>query len=250
MHNKMHRSLLWGGSAVLLYCISLFKFNLAVDQSVFKFTGVSFVGPLIGTFLSIHEIMLLIGTFTFLKWMNVPITLNFPLNLLTFGLPTLMAAMFWNIARRGSSCDAKQSDQSELISESNIYNLADIFFRVVTPAFCITLFVLHPIGSKAYAISLFWLIPAALFFIEKFIPGVGDIHYLNVFSTALSSTFIMHAVGSLMWLYTGPHVTPEQWISWIPTTGTERLIFAIVMSVVYLVGSNLCCRFSLCCSEC
>jgi len=67
--------------------------------------------------------------------------------------------------------------------------------RLLLPIVCMGLFIIHPVGAQAFAYSLYWLIPVVLFFVpQRFL-----------FLQALGSTFIAHAVGSVIWLYTVPN---------------------------------------------
>jgi hypothetical protein len=84
------------------------------------------------------------------------------------------------------------------------------------------LFIIHPVGLLASAYSLYWLIPVGCYFIAR----------TSIFSAALASTFIAHAVGSVMWLYLQP-TTAQYWLTLIPVVAAERLIFASAATVLY-----------------
>ena len=56
--------------------------------------------------------------------------------------------------------------------------------------------------------------------------------YRRVFLTSLSSTFIAHAVGSVIWIYADP-ATPEFWYALIPLVAVERLVMASGMTLAY-----------------
>jgi hypothetical protein len=94
--------------------------------------------------------------------------------------------------------------------------------QVCLPVACMALFALHPVGAQAVAYSLYWLIPAALYFISR----------KTIFLQSLSSTFIAHAVGSVIWLYT-VGMTPAAWLGLIPVVFVERLLFAMSMTAAY-----------------
>ena len=98
------------------------------------------------------------------------------------------------------------------------------YIRFVVPLVCMLLFVMHPVGGAAWAYSLYWLIPAALYFSQK------D----GVFARSLSSTLVAHAVGSTIWLYADP-MTPAVWLGLIPIVAAERLLFASGMAIVYTI---------------
>src|SRR5207237_10360114 len=84
------------------------------------------------------------------------------------------------------------------------------------------LFIVHPIGSQAFMYSFYWLIPIGLFGLAR----------KTLFLEALGSTFVAHAVGSVIWLYTVP-TTAGMWVGLIPIVAVERLLFAMGMVVMY-----------------
>jgi len=86
------------------------------------------------------------------------------------------------------------------------------------------LFIIHPIGRDAFVYSLYWLIPIILFGYSR----------KTLFLEALGSTFVAHAVGSVIWLYTVP-TTAVSWIGLIPIVAVERVFFAIGMVAVYQI---------------
>jgi hypothetical protein len=96
--------------------------------------------------------------------------------------------------------------------------------RLLLPIVCIGLFVIHPVGAQAFVYSLYWLIPVALFFVPQ----------KNLFLQALGSTFIAHAVGSVIWLYTVP-MTAAMWMGLMPIVLFERLLFALGMVVAHCI---------------
>jgi hypothetical protein len=90
------------------------------------------------------------------------------------------------------------------------------------------LFVMHPVGGQAFVYSLYWLIPVALYFIP----------HRSLFLTGLGSTFIAHAVGSVIWCYTVP-MTAGMWMALMPVVFCERLLFALGMVVMHFVLSSI-----------
>lgn len=94
--------------------------------------------------------------------------------------------------------------------------------RVALPLTCMILFIAHPVGAQSFAYSLYWLIPVILYFMPQ----------KNTFFTALSSTFVAHALGAVIWLY-ALSMTPEVWNSLIPIVAIERLLFAAGMVVMH-----------------
>jgi len=107
------------------------------------------------------------------------------------------------------------------------------------PALCLALFWGHPVGWAAAPYALYWFIPMAISLFNK----------ESIFLHSLASTFIAHAVGSVLWLY-GTSMTSAMWLSLIPVVIVERLIFASVMTLAYwssvyvgnLIGISLASR--------
>ncbi|MDP3889176.1 MAG: hypothetical protein Q8Q25_01375 [bacterium] len=100
--------------------------------------------------------------------------------------------------------------------------------RVGIPMVCMVLFAVHPVGFQALPYALYWLIPFGLFFVRR----------KTIFLESLGSTFIAHAVGSVIWLYTVP-MHSSVWLSLIPLVLVERLLFALGMTGLYYVLSWL-----------
>lgn len=94
--------------------------------------------------------------------------------------------------------------------------------RLVLPALCMVLFIVHPVGGPAFAYAFYWLIPIGLYFVAE----------RSFFLQALSSTFVAHAVGSVIWIYTVP-MTSAMWLALIPVVIFERMIFASGIWAVY-----------------
>jgi hypothetical protein len=135
-----------------------------------------------------------------------------PLSLivLLYHIPSLFQCLYWALIAPKSSQPAGF--------------FAKIALSVLCMS-CIGLFVTHTVGSQAYIYSFFWIFPAVMPFIVT----------QNLFLHALASTFVAHAVGSVIWLYTAP-MTPEVWLSLIPIVVIERLLFAlgiVILSKVY-----------------
>ena len=101
---------------------------------------------------------------------------------------------------------------------------------VFLPLLCILLFILHPIGRSVWFYSLFWLIPLILTFfpLPKF----------SLFSRALASAFVDHAVGSVIYLYL-LSIPAHFWIQAIPHTILERLFIASGISLCYLFEKEI-----------
>ena len=96
------------------------------------------------------------------------------------------------------------------------------YLSIMLPIACIALFIAHPVGRLAAPYALYWLIPVIIAFFS----------HKTVFMHSLSSTFIAHAVGSVIWLYATP-ATPAFWYALIPVVAVERLVMAIGMTAAY-----------------
>lgn len=178
------------------FCISilsLFKLNFMLGSHKFFFSGINFILPVIGAFFSLPISLLLISALFILK-------LSIGFGVLTMGLPTLVAT---------SSFAAKSRK-------------LDFLPHVILPLSCMILFVMHPVAINAFAYSFYWLIPVVIYVLN----------YKNIFCRALSATFLAHAVGSIIWLYTVP-MTSEQWLALIPVVAVERLVMTCGMVAVF-----------------
>ncbi len=127
----------------------------------------------------------------------------------TLGLPTVAAAMSYRSVNQG------RDGQS--------------LFAVGLPLMAVFLFALHPVGGQALAYTAFWLIPPALFAAMSL-----NLRIPRLLAAAVVSTFVAHAVGSVMWLYTMP-TTPTLWLVLISVVAVERLLLAVIVSAVGVV---------------
>ena len=80
------------------------------------------------------------------------------------------------------------------------------------------MFITHPQGSQAVVYAFYWLIPPAAWALRL----IGK---NNVFLISIQSTFVAHAAGSIIWLYTIP-MSAAQWTLLIPLVAIERLTIA------------------------
>lgn len=160
------------------------------------FSGINLVGPLMGT-----TTMTAVGLSLFLirKLVSMSLTGTGFLTPLSYHIPTLFASAYW-------------ASPSKLI-------------RLYVPLVCMALFVLHPVGSQAPLYVLYWLIPVVLsLYVHE-----------NTFTKALGSTFVAHAVGSVLWIYTLPTI-PAYWYALIPLVAVERLLLCTGMVILHAVG--------------
>ena len=96
------------------------------------------------------------------------------------------------------------------------------------PALCMVLFWAHPVGYAASPFALYWFIPISIALNNR----------SSLFLASLQSTFIAHAVGSVIWLYIG-NIPATVWLGLIPIVAVERLIFASLMTLVYSVAVSV-----------
>ena len=185
----------------LIKLATLFKVSFIVGSSLAFFSGTSIAVPLLGSCLSILGIGAAIGVPMMGTWALGGIS---SLHYLAYHIPGLFAAASFR------------------------YPLHALIHLGI-PLLCMVLFVVHPVGSYAFPYALYWLIPLALYLKQS----------TSLFARALSATFIAHAVGSVIWLYTMP-MTAAAWLALIPVVAVERLCFALGMVVVYqAVGHSI-----------
>lgn len=169
------------------------------------FTLFQFFGPIAGAFLgpvfgAITVFLAQLGNmFLFGKSFDL-------LNILRLA-PMIFAAMYFGAYKQ------QFSSKTSIVS-------------VIIPLLAITAFVLHPVGSKVWFYSLFWLIPL----IARFLP---DKMVLGTFFRSLGATFTAHAVGGAIWVWSVP-MPAEAWIALIPVVIYERILFASGITVSYI----------------
>lgn len=120
---------------------------------------------------------------------------------ITMGIPTFFATLSWGASSRRSQ----------------------IALHILLPCLCMILFyfVAAP-GSWPYA--LYWLIPVVLYFFPRSLP-----------CSALQSTFVAHAIGSVIWAYFIP-MSSSAWLGLIPIVAIERLAMAtLAASMVWIL---------------
>ncbi|MEM3362049.1 MAG: hypothetical protein QXV64_03620 [Candidatus Anstonellaceae archaeon] len=110
--------------------------------------------------------------------------------------------------------------------KQNNKNNLFVFFVILS---CILLFIIHPVGQKAWIFSLYWLIPILVILLPS----------SNVFFRALGATFSQHAIGSVIWLYFVSPANPEFWLALIPIVAIERLVFASGIAFSYLTSLKI-----------
>lgn len=121
----------------------------------------------------------------------------FSLHLLAHHIPGFCAALSWTMQKKS--------------------------FRALFFVFSAVLFLVHPVGCRAGVYVFLWCIPTFLCIMNR---------RHTIFFEAVISTYIAHAVGSVIWIYTVPSQAGE-WIALIPLAFFERLFFAMSMTCMY-----------------
>lgn len=179
------------GLGALLFLFSLLKLSFIWGSRAFCFSGIFFLAPLLGALGASVGGVLVAAKLLRFLFLG-------KLFCATLGLPTLAAAWCWRAENTFSQ---------------------KILVNIVLPTACFVLFIFHPSVGNGFWYGLYWLIPIVLF------------SQKNTFAIALRSSFVAHAVGSVMWCYTIP-MQPAQWIALIPVVAVERLVISIGMVFV------------------
>ena len=174
---------------------TVFKVSFVVGSQMALFSVANCITPLVGTFCGATAAGALF--LAHLLW-HLLMYKTVSLGILAFHVPGLCASLY--LAKRSSA------------------------IRFFLPALCMALFIAHPIGGQAFVYSFFWFIPMVLYFFPQRL----------FFWQALGSTFVAHAVGSVIWLYTVP-MTASVWLGLMPVVAAERLLFAVGMVIMYRV---------------
>ena len=177
----------------------IIKVSFLVGSQMIWFSGVNSVLPLAGAFGGVMGAGLI---FLFRQLMHLIFFKTLSLSFLAFCIPGFCASLYWS---------------------TNHY-----LIRVGLPLVCMGLFVIHPVGVQAFVYSLYWLIPVALYCVTA----------RSLFLEALGSTFVAHAVGSVIWLYTVP-MTAGMWVGLMPFVLVERILFALGMVVAHRLLSSV-----------
>jgi len=177
--------------------ISFIKVSFLVGSSMVWFSGINSIVPLAGAFGGVLGACVL---FLMRQLVHLIFFKTVSLSFLAFCVPGFCASLYW-------------ATNHSII-------------RVWLPLLCMGLFIAHPVGAQAFVYSLYWLIPVVLY----------SFSYQSLFLQALGSTFVAHAVGSVIWLYTVP-MTAGMWFGLMPVVIIERVLFAFGMVVMHHVIS-------------
>ena len=182
----------------LLFLFDFFaqwKINYIFGSHNGFFTTNALFGPMIGIFAGTYFAIFATFVRTLLRMF---LGVSNPLAYLLYHIPGLCAVASWR-------------------SSSTIINIG-------VPFLCMFFFWLHPVGFIAWPYACYWIIPVVIHLSGSRI----------IFFKALTSTFIAHSVGSVLWIYT-IDMSVAQWYALIPIVPVERIFFAIVTTVGYHV---------------
>jgi hypothetical protein len=186
------RSLSVTFSTLCIELSRLVKVSFMQGSSALFFSCVNIAAPMVGVLGGLNVAIYSFSLQVILKFLLLGAGI---IPLIGYHIPHIFASAYWN---------------------SN-YKLA----KILIPLACMVLFILHPCGYQAWAYAMLWLIPMVLAFVNN-----------NIFLKALGSTFVAHAIGSVIWIYSVP-MTSMQWIGLIPNVIAERVLFASAMVIVY-----------------
>ncbi len=189
---------LWLTALLLSACIPVAGLS---GSYRYVLSGINIVLPIAGGLFSFGSIGLLIGALWLLKifFLSLPITI---------GIPSACAMLSWASTRQGS--------------KQKMLNFA---INALLPAMCMAVFMLHPTAQAACTYALYWLIPIVIYMVNR---------TNNSLLLALQSTFVAHAVGSIMWLFLIP-MTAAQWLALIPVVALERLSIAVLAAGLFTI---------------
>lgn len=158
-------------------------------------SGINVVLPIAGGLFGLGMVCSLVSSLWLFK-------VVFLTKALTFGIPSACAMLSW-------AANAQADKLSKLLN---------FLVNALLPTICMAIFMLHPASSAAWPYALYWLIPIALW-------ATHGTH--SSLLLALQSTFIAHAVGSIMWVFLVP-MTAHQWLALIPVVAIERFGIALL----------------------
>jgi hypothetical protein len=191
MYSK--RSVMFFASCIVLSILSLIKIATIKGTYTLFFSGLNWVGPLIGLYGGFYAALAL---FLVRTGIRAALAGGWFLNPLALHIPTLCAS--WYLIYRSTAV------------------------RVGIPFLCVVLFNIHPVGQQAWFYSLYWVIPMVIHYLPR----------TTFFIEALGSTFTAHSVGTVVWLYC-LSMSPEMFAMLMPIVIFERLLFASGITLVH-----------------
>jgi hypothetical protein len=161
-------------------------------------SGINIILPIAGAFCSFTGVSILFGFLLAAK----AILFSLPI---TIGLPSFFGMASW-------ACAQNKSNQPAV----------HYLINALIPAVCMAVFILNPTSRAAWPYALYWLIPII----------TACLSNSNPMLLTLQSTFVMHSVGSIMWLFLIP-MTSAQWLALIPVVAIERLSMVVLTTAIY-----------------
>jgi len=178
---------------------SFWKFSFIYGASRAMFSGATATVPLVGLFGGGIVSLIIFMLLLMSRYALFGVS---SLHILAFYLPGLFSALYFSCGNR--------------------------LVRLIVPILCMILFIFHPVGGQAFVYSFFWLIPIVIYFSRS----------KQIFLNALASTFIAHAVGSVIWIYTVP-MSVYAWYALIPIVCIERLAISSAIVILYKISCYL-----------
>lgn len=177
----------------VLKLASFLKVSFIIGSYISFFSLTPILAPLAGAYNGLLGAALLLLFSSALKIISGA-SLSFA-HLALMGIPSFCAGLVW-------------TSQGRLVS-------------LIIPIISAIAYLANPESSVIYA--LLWLIPLVIAVTNK----------KNIFLSALTSTMVAHAVGSVIWAYSVP-MTQHAWLALTPLALVERIIFASAMTLVHL----------------
>lgn len=176
-----------------VHFLSSLKYSFIVGSRHAFFSVASIAVPLTGVF---GGVRLIAATYLLRALGTYVATGIIPIVFLVYHIPSFFASWYWCSSRRG--------------------------LKAALPIVLMIAFVVHPLGPQVWPYATYWIIP--------FVIAVAGVS--TPFFKAIGSSFIAHAVGSVLWIYTVP-LEPAVWLGLIPVVAVERFIIAVGMTGIF-----------------
>lgn len=137
-------------------------------------------------------------------------------------------ALSWATSQAGSSINAGIIHLITGVFGAWFFQEEKSKLRLIIPALCIALFLIHPIGRTVWYFPLLWLIPIATSLLPK----------NPLFTKSLGAVFAAHAIGGVIWLYLF-RLPANIWASIFFLVILERISMALGVSASYLALKEL-----------
>lgn len=167
---------------------SFIKVSLILGSYTAYFSAINMVMPVAGAWCGLTGSTMVAIIGFLIRFISCGFVL--PLHILAYHIPGLFGAYYF-------------ATRSGLI-------------RLAVPLLCMGLFLLHPVGLQSWGYAMYWWIPVIMYAIDK----------KSLWFDALGSTFVVHAVGSVIWIYT-VESTASMWLTLIPIVALERILFTL-----------------------